>query len=211
MDWAWWGDAQPYDLIAERQRILRRAISEQGADECVAILSHSPVITVGRRPVPGAPSPTQLAERGIGFSRSERGGLATYHGPGQMMAYALVDVHKRRIKVRCFIQALEEASIRFLANKSVGADRKAGAPGIWVGDKKIAAVGVHFSRGVSMHGVAMNLSPDLSAFQLISPCGFSPNSVTSLSQITGKKWSVREEAPEFAGILMDCIKERSAP
>jgi lipoyl(octanoyl) transferase len=127
------------------------------------------------------------------------------------MAYALVDVHKRRIKVRCFVQALEEACIRFLAKKSIEGVRKAGAPGVWVQDKKIAAVGVHFSRGVSMHGVALNLSPDLTPFELISPCGFGPNSVTSLSQITGKKWSVREEAPEFAGILMDCIKERSAP
>jgi len=211
MQWEWWGEAQPYDRIAERQRVLRRSIQANSAKECLAILSHAPVITVGKRPVPGLPSVEQLAEMGLCFSQTERGGLATYHGPGQMMAYVLVDVRKRGIKVRCFVQALEEGCLRYLARKSVQAHRKEGAPGIWVKEKKIAALGVHFSRGVSMHGIALNLSPDLAPFQLISPCGFPSDSVTSLEKITGKDWSVRKEALEFAEILMDCIKEVSVP
>jgi lipoate-protein ligase B len=210
MKWVWWGGSQPYLSTRDRQIALRKAI-QGGDEECIAILEHKAVITVGRRSVSGLPSPEDLAVRGIGFAKTERGGLATYHGPGQLIAYALVDVHKRKIKVRCFVDLLEEACIRFLGLQGLKAARVGGSPGVWVSGRKVAAVGVNFSRGVSMHGLSLNLAPDLQHFGLIQPCGFSPGLITSVAELTGEVLDVEDVAPEFAGILIDCIKEATVP
>lgn len=210
MKWAWWGSEQPYSSIRDRQVGLRKAI-QQGAEECIAILEHKAVITVGRRTVSELPSPEFLAEKGVDFEKTERGGLATFHGPGQLMAYALIDVHKRKIKVRCFVDLLEEACIRYLGLRGLKGVRVDGAPGIWISGQKIAAVGVNFSRGVSMHGLALNLSPDLEQFSLIQPCGFSSDVITSVAELTGDVLRVEDVAPEFASILMNCIKEATRP
>ena len=203
----WWGVDVAYREARERQLERREAVSKGEAEECLALLEHAPVVTVGRRPIQDVPSREFLAARGIALERSERGGLATYHGPGQLVAYTIVNVRERGIKVRCLVHALEEACIRFLADHGVGAGRQAGAPGVWVGHQKIAAVGLHFSRGVSMHGLALNLAPNLDAYRWISPCGFEPAQITSLKQLTDQSVSSGDSAPKFWELLEVCIEE----
>ena len=176
------------------------------SEECLALLEHTPVVTVGRRKALGVPSREALLAEGIELEASERGGLATYHGPGQLVAYTIVNVRRRGIKVRCLVHALEEACIVFLGDYGVEASRREGAPGVWVGGQKIAAVGLHFSRGVSMHGLALNLCPDLSAYRWISPCGFDAASMTSLQKLTGLAVSTEDSAPKFWELLEDCIE-----
>jgi lipoate-protein ligase B len=207
MRWTWWGESQPYGSTRERQLKLRAAIQRGEAEECIALLEHAPVITVGRRTAGELPDALSLQEAGIEFEETERGGLATYHGPGQLIAYALVDIHKRKIKVRCFVHALEEACIQFLSGHGVRAGRAEGAPGVWVKGKKIGAVGVHFSRGVSIHGLALNLDPNLEHFQWIQPCGFDAGAITSLSVCTQTVLKVSDVAPEFSALLINCIEE----
>ena len=211
MKWSWWGSGVSYGEARQRQLAHREGIWAGSESECLALLEHSSVITVGRRAAEGLPGVDELKEHGIAFETTERGGLATYHGPGQLVAYTLVNVRERGIKVRCLVDALEESCIRFLATHSVQAQRKPGAPGVWVGEQKIAAVGLHFSRGVSIHGLALNLCPDLSAYQWISPCGFDAETMTSLKALTGEEVHPREAASSLAEILMKCIEDAGCP
>ena len=203
----WWGTGVSYREARQRQLERRTAVSKGEAEECLALLEHSPVLTVGRRRVAGVPSKEFLEARGVGLEESERGGLATYHGPGQLVAYTLINVRRRGIKVRCLVHALEDACIRFFETHGVSADRKDGAPGVWFEGQKLAAVGLHFSRGVSMHGLAINLHPDLEPYRWFSPCGFDSNSVTSLQRLTGRLVTSEESAPKIWELLEVCIEE----
>ena len=197
----------PYREARARQAARRNAVFRGEAEECLALLEHAPVVTVGRRYAEGVPSREFLEEKGVSLENSERGGLATYHGPGQLVAYTIINVRRRGIKVRCLVHALEESCIRFLAEHGVPSGRRTGAPGVWVGEQKVAAVGLHFSRGVSMHGLALNLSPDLTPYSWISPCGFDSSCVTSVERLTGKVLSSEESAPKLWELLEVCIEE----
>lgn len=177
--WEWLG-RQPYAEVLERQRRYRLAVIERGAPEVIWLLEHDPVITTGRRPVPDLPSPSVLAARGIELARTERGGLATYHCPGQLVAYAIVDCWTRGMGARGAVYALEQAVIDWLATLNLAATRRNGWPGVWIGDHKICAIGMHFKQGISMHGLALNISNSLDGFSLITPCGIQDAGVTRL-------------------------------
>lgn len=177
---AWWGRV-PYAAALERQRAARQAIIEGEGREYIALLEHPSVVTVGRRPAPGTPSASDLRAHGIDFARIERGGLATWHGPGQLVGYVLVDVGGRGGGVRRTVDAVEEGIIDWLATRGVAAGRRAGFPGVWVGTGKICAIGLHFKRGVSLHGFALNLTCDLDGFGRIVPCGITEGGVTALN------------------------------
>ncbi len=206
----WWGLSQDYGESLARQQSRRQAIRKGGA-ECLAILEHSPEITLGRRPLEKPLDPRLLAEAGIALEHSERGGLATYHGPGQLVAYTMVNLRERGIKIRCFVDALEEACILFLAEHGVVGKRKKGAPGVWAGSKKIAAVGLHVSRGITIHGLALNLTIDTAPYALIQPCGFSSDVMTSLELCTGTRLLTSEVAPKFGALLGKCIEHAGCP
>lgn len=184
-----WLGALPYHEALRRQRARRDAVLAGEAPEALWLLEHDPpVVTVGRRPAPGNPSAEALAAHGIDFAQTERGGLATWHGPGQLVAYFIVDAVGRKIGVRHMVARVEEAVIDWLAGRGVEAGRRAGYPGVWVGTDKICALGFHFRRGVSMHGLALNLCPDLAAgFGRILPCGIEDAGVTSLERIIGER------------------------
>jgi len=184
-----WLGALPYAEALARQRERRAAVLAGEAPEALWLLEHDPpVVTVGRRPAPGNPTAEALSADGIDFHRTERGGLATWHGPGQLVAYFIVDVFKRRLGVKGMVAAVEDGVICWLAEQGVGASRRAGYPGVWVGKGKICALGFHFRRGVSMHGIALNLCPDLDAgFGRIFPCGIDDGGVTSLERVTGQR------------------------
>jgi len=117
--------------------------------------------------------------------RTERGGLATWHGPGQLVGYLIVDSGRRRLGVKRTVRGVEEALIVWLRGIGILASRRPEYPGVWVGGDKVAAVGMHFRRGISMHGFALNLCPDLSGYDGIVPCGIVDGGVTSVFTLLG--------------------------
>jgi lipoyl(octanoyl) transferase len=123
-------------------------------------------------------------KNGIPVVRSDRGGEITYHGPGQIVLYALIDLARRGIKVKQFVTLLEQAVIDVIGPR---AERRAGAPGVYVGDAKIAALGIRVTRGCSYHGLALNVDMDLSPFAAIDPCGFPGLSVTQTNNLGLRK------------------------
>ena len=155
-----------------------RAFTENRGDETADelwVLEHPPVFTLGVRSDPGhRPS----AESAIPIVHSNRGGEITYHGPGQAIVYTLVDLARRGLKVREFVRMLEQSVIDLLAEGGVTATRKPGAPGVYVGEAKVAALGLRVSRGRAYHGIALNVDMDLAPFLAIDPCGFPGLSVT---------------------------------
>jgi len=204
LTWAWLGRV-PYGEALARQRARRRAIQDGLAAEIIWLLEHPPVVTTGRRPAPGTPGTKELTAKGVELHATERGGLATYHAPGQLVAYLLVDIENRGIAVRTLVERIEDALIDWLASRSITAGRRPGHPGVWVGNDKVAALGLHIQRGVSMHGLALNLCVDLSGFALIIPCGIRDAGVTSLEALTGTTVRPDAVASELGGILVEVI------
>lgn len=166
-----------------------RAIRERQAAECVWLLEHPPLFTAGT-----SADPAELSNP-LDFPVYEagRGGRYTYHGPGQRVGYVLLDLERRGKDIRCFVHALEGWVINTLAELGVSARRSPGRIGIWVGDgdseAKIGALGVRVRRWVTLHGFAINVSPDLSHFGGIVPCGIADRGVTSLSEL-GKPFAM---------------------
>lgn len=134
-----------------------------------------------------------LKEKGVSFFKTDRGGDITYHGPGQIVSYPILDLEHYNIGLRQFIYNLEEAVILFLSDFGVKSERLEGATGVWLDidipgrTRKICAIGVKSSRFVTMHGLALNINTDLSYYSFINPCGFIDKGVTSLEVETGKK------------------------
>lgn len=167
-------------LVAERQRGL---IADQ-----LLLLEHPPVITRGVRA--GADnvlaSPAVLRRRGVEIHDARRGGDVTYHGPGQLVGYPIVLLKPDRRDVHRYVRDLEEVLIRAVAEFGVDATRVPGFTGVWIGNDKLAAIGVRLSRWVTSHGFALNVTTDLDDFSLIRPCGLADRGVTSLARLTGK-------------------------
>ena len=182
--------AKAHDL----QQRLVDARKRGAIEDTILLLEHDPVLTMGRR------AETQnilfsrdvLAAQGVSVEEVGRGGDVTYHGPGQLVCYPIIDLHPDRRDVRKYVSSLEETMIRVAAEYGVEAGRVEGLNGAWVGDKKIGAVGVRISRWVTMHGFALNSTTELSHFQLIVPCGIADKGVTSLERETGASPPMRE-------------------
>lgn len=166
------------------QHLRREAVERGTADEVLWTLEHDPVVTLGRRAAPV--DQTRLAERGVPVVQTERGGLATWHGPGQLTGYALVDLGRRGWAVRKVVEGIEGGLIDWLATQGIEASRRDGLHGVWVGRDKVGAIGLHVRRGVSMHGFALNLDPGPDAFTGIVPCGVEDGGVTSVARLTGR-------------------------
>lgn len=158
----------PYADAIARMRAFTLQRDAETPDE-LWVLEHPPVYTLGQGADPrfGA----RIAN-GIPLVQSERGGEITYHGPGQAVVYTLVDLQRRGIRVKEFVSLLETCVIDLLGGFGVRGERKAGAPGVYVGGAKIAALGIRVTRGRAWHGVALNVDMDLSPFLAIDPCGF---------------------------------------
>jgi len=156
--------------------------------DTVLLLEHPPVLTMGRsaeeRHVLAAPD--VLEAHGISVHEVGRGGDVTYHGPGQLVAYPIIDLKPDRCDVRKYMWSLEETMIRTCADFGLAAARVDGLNGTWIGDRKVGAVGVRISRWVTMHGLALNANSDLTHFDLIVPCGIPDKAVTSLSAERGR-------------------------
>ncbi len=169
----------PYETAVEAMDARVAAIAQREAPECVWLLEHPAIYTSGT-----SAAPHELLEpsRFPVFS-SGRGGRFTYHGPGQRVAYVMLDLGRRRRDVRAFVLALEDWLIAALARLGVEGERRDGQIGIFVGEAKIASVGLRLRRWVSFHGVSLNVDPDLEHFSGIVPCGLADTPVTSLAAL----------------------------
>ncbi len=209
--WAWLGRV-PYRDALEAQRARREAVLAGGAEPVLWLLEHDPVVTEGRRPAQGGLAPEALARLGIDHVRTERGGLATYHGPGQLVGYLICPLARFGQTVKGTVAALEDALIAWLAGLGVRAGRRPGYPGVWVGRDKIAALGLHFRQGVSMHGFALNCTADLSPLGLIVPCGITDGGITSLARLLGEAAPrPADAAPSVAEAVIRALAGGPAP
>ncbi|MGH9491893.1 MAG: lipoyl(octanoyl) transferase LipB [Terriglobales bacterium] len=197
-------DRIDYATALELQRSLVELRKRGKIGDVLLLLEHTPVITLGRNAKAEnvLASREQLAARGVELFECDRGGDVTYHGPGQLVGYPIFDLRgfNPRIGAVEFVRRLEEVLIRACADFKVGARRVVGRTGVWTerSDAKVAAIGVHISRGVTSHGFALNVSTDLQAFQLIVPCGIADKAVTSLGKELGSAPALENVAQSVA-------------
>ena len=178
----------PYAQALALQEQLVTARIAGDIEDTLLLLEHPHVITLGRasRPEHVLLSPEHLAQMGIEVHETGRGGEVTYHGPGQLVGYPIVNLAPDRCDVRRYMESLEEILIRIVGAFDVEATRVPDLHGAWVQDRKIGAVGVRIRQWVTMHGFALNVTTDLDAYQLIVPCGITDKGVTSLLRETGR-------------------------
>lgn len=178
----------------------RDTAGERGAGR-VLLVEHDPVITLGRRQ--GSErnllaSPEMLAHHGVELRESDRGGDITYHGPGQLVVYPILDLNRLNLGLHDYMRMLEDAVIGVCADFGVKGERDPSATGVWVraggNTAKVCAMGVRVRRWVSMHGLALNLSTNLEHFKLLVPCGLSGRPVTSLRELLGQSCPTMDEA-----------------
>jgi lipoate-protein ligase B len=186
----------PYrEAVALQERIRERRQADEISD-ALLVLEHSPVYTKGRRT---QPADLPMGEdwyrlQGIEVEESDRGGRVTYHGPGQLVAYPIMRIGD----VPAYVARIERAMIAALADEGIGARVRGGLTGVWVGDAKIGSIGVHVSRGVTTHGLAVNVDNDLQPFEWIVPCGIDHVRMTSVCKETGR------------GSSLPCFRKRLA-
>jgi lipoyl(octanoyl) transferase len=182
-----------YQPAWEAMRAFTRTRDDSTADE-LWLLEHPPIYTVGQ----GAGIPS--VPNGVPVVKTDRGGDITYHGPGQVVLYTLVDLARRSIKVKRFVWLLEQAVIDFLGGR---AERKPGAPGVYVDGAKIAALGIRVVRSRAYHGLALNVDMDLSPFAAIDPCGYPGLRVTQMKDL-----GFNDSSDIVAGQLADLLVEK---
>ena len=181
------------------EMVGRKKIGEPIEEEFILMTEHPSVITLGRhaREANVLFNEAELTSRGVELFHVERGGDVTFHGPGQLVAYPLLDLEHHRLGVRDYVSLLEETVIRTIADFGIEGERVDGASGVWLGvgtacERKICALGVKCSRHVTMHGLALNVNTDLNGFRLINPCGFIDKGVTSMCVELGHTLDIDE-------------------
>lgn len=181
----------PYPVALDLQERLVAARKSGEALDQLLLLEHPHVITLGR----SANRANIIAQRsGVDVFETGRGGDVTYHGPGQLVGYPIINLAPDRCDIRRYVRDLEEVLIRVAADYGIRAERIPGLTGVWVGSEKLAAIGVRISRWVTMHGFAFNVSTDLRFFDLIVPCGITDRGVTSLEKLLGRPVALDEVA-----------------
>jgi lipoate-protein ligase B len=180
-----WRDAGPLsyaDGLALQKETVRRRVAKEIPDTLI-LVEHPPVITMGKM----AKAEHVVGKRAdVEVVQTSRGGDVTYHGPGQVIGYPIVDLTAINLDLKKYLERLEEVMIRAVAPYGVKAGRQAGMTGAWVGDRKIGAIGVRVEKWVTSHGFALNANTDLSGFDLIIPCGLQGKGVTSIAREIGR-------------------------
>lgn len=195
-----WLGRRSYGPVHELQQRLADARAEGTVGDRLLLVEHPDVLTLGRaaRAEHVLLSADELARRGYEVHEVGRGGDVTYHGPGQIVAYPIVDLKPDRQDVRRYVSTLEATMIAALRRYALDGARVAGRHGVWVGDRKIGAVGVRIRRWVTMHGLALNVTTDLRRFEAIVPCGIADREVTSIERETGTRPPVEEVGTQLA-------------
>ena len=192
----------PYaDALALQQSLVDERRGGRIPDTLL-LLEHPPVITLGVKRADArahvVATPDRLAALGVEVVETGRGGDVTYHGPGQLVAYPVLDLRPDRQDVHQYVRDLEEVMVRVCASYGLTAGRVAGYSGAWVGERKIGAIGVRISRWITSHGLAFNVTTDLSGFDLIVPCGIADRGVTSLARELGRPVATSEVGHRLA-------------
>jgi len=206
-----------YAHAFELQRGLAEQVRTGGGNRSYMLLVEHvpPTITLGRAADQGnvIASPEILAAQGIEVHQTTRGGDVTYHGPGQLVGYPIIPLDRRGRDVHRYLRDVEEVIIRLMGRFDIRAGRVKGLTGVWVGNEKIAAIGIAVSRRVAYHGFALNVCPNMEHFGLIVPCGITDKPVTSMARILGCDISLAEVAPlavECFAEVFDCRALRQA-
>jgi len=190
-----------YEEALAMQRHLVEQRRAERVPDLLLLLQHPPVITLGVKGDGGraniVATSDRLASLGISIHETGRGGDVTYHGPGQIVGYPIVDLRPDRCDVHRYVRDVEEVMIRVCADYGVSAARIKGLTGAWVGAEKIGAIGVRISRWITSHGFAFNVSTNLDHFRLIVPCGISDRGVTSLEKASGRRVPLTEVEEAF--------------
>jgi lipoyl(octanoyl) transferase len=202
---SWLGRINFADALALQEDVVARKRENQTAADEVLLLEHEPVYTIGRTPdksslLGGAHLPHPL------FAIN-RGGQATYHGPGQLMGYPIVDLRWCGQDLHRYLRWLEQTLIEFLAAYEIVATRRDGLTGVWIGHRKIVSIGVGVRHWITMHGFALNVCGDLSPFTNIVPCGISDVTMTSMERETDKALSVVDVAVAFEKFVREKIRD----
>ena len=180
----------PYEQALALQKQLVEDRKAQRIPDQLILLQHPPVITLGVKSRDDRThvlaSPDELSRQGVELFETGRGGDVTFHGPGQLVGYPIVDLNPDRRDVHRYVRDLEEVLIQVAASFGISAGRQAGLTGVWVGNEKLAAIGVRIARWVTSHGFALNVATDLRHFDLIVPCGIRDKGVTSLERLLGR-------------------------
>jgi lipoyl(octanoyl) transferase len=175
---------RPYGEVLEYQRELRRRrIEGETTEDVLLLVEHPSVVTLGRRTRPTSlPIPAdQLRRRGVEVHEVERGGDVTFHGPGQLVGYPILDLRNHRPDLHWYLRSLEDVLIQALGRLGIEADRNPGLTGVWTAGRKIASIGIHVKQWVTLHGFALNVTTDLDPFDLIVPCGIKQVVMTSVA------------------------------
>ncbi len=200
-----------YDDAYRLQKDIRRRVIDGETGDTLLILEHPPTITVGKagKPENVLVSQTQLTRDGVSLFFADRGGDVTYHGPGQLVAYPIVDLKKRGAGAHQYVHDLEEVVIKTLEDFSIRGCRDAVHSGVCAGSDEIAAIGISLKKWVTMHGVALNISTDLRQFALINPCGFTDRKATSMSRFLSRDVPVKDVAGRFLLHFSEVFDTRS--
>lgn len=212
--WAGWGRKRDVEMMVRDLGVMayREAWSEQerahaqvlaGGEEVIFLVEHPPVITFGRRGDHGGhllAAEGRLAEMGVELVQSDRGGDITFHGPGQLVVYPVLRLADHKLSVSGYVHRLEQIVIEMLAEWGIHAQADPAAVGVWVEHagkpEKVCAIGVRIKRGVTLHGLALNVTTDLRYFDLIVPCGLTGRGVTSLHRLLGDRAPRMDQAKQ---------------
>lgn len=190
-----------YEEALNKQLELVHLVSEGDEEEQVVLCTHPPVVTLGRGTKEG-----DLMGWAGQVVEVQRGGRATYHGPSQIVAYPILDLSKRNRDLHQFFRNIELAVIETLKEYGIAAGVSEGNTGVWIGNKKIASIGIAVKKWISYHGVAVNIDFDPNAFMGLKPCGFSTETMVSLEELTGKKVSHEDFLGKLKTHLNDYLK-----
>ncbi len=204
METRWLGTLDYQEALALQDRLVAERSARTGPSlpELLLLLEHHPVYTIGRTRDTSSLRDTETLPHPV--VQINRGGQATYHGPGQLVGYPILDLRLRGEDLHRYLRDLEELLIVALAGYGINAGRREGLTGVWVEDRKIASIGIGVRRWVSMHGFALNVSRDLSGFGEITPCGIAGVEMTSVEKETGQTISVEA----VAQVVADLFRER---
>jgi len=192
-----------YNEILMQQNELHEKRQATKIPDTVLIVEHTPVITLGARQSANKllTDPDELAQHGIHCVQIRRGGGTTAHNPGQLVFYPILDLRARRLGIGEYIRSLEDIGIELLSQLNLDTERKEGFPGLWVGPRKIASIGVRVSRQISYHGMAINIQNDLQIFSHFVPCGLDGVEMTSVLRETGRRSSMSQVKQALTELL----------
>lgn len=206
-----------YARALDFQRAVAKArIAAEIPEDVLLLVEHPPVVTMGRSSKDAhlLASPELLAARGVELFDVERGGDVTFHGPGQLVGYPIIDLTRHKKDLHWYLRQVEEALIVALATFGIAAERNPGLTGVWTQGRKIASIGVHARDWVTWHGFALNVSTDLTYFDLMVPCGIQAVTMTSIEREVGRRVAMNEVEEEvvkaFGGVFALTPKPVSA-